>query len=57
LAAVLRAWWWRLRRHRNSYKVVDIIIEGESMVLTLQDAIGSLIYLPSGNLDDLLEGV
>ena len=45
---------WRVRGDAGTYKVVDIIIEGASMVITQRDEFASVIRRSGGNLDGLL---
>ena len=45
---------WRIRRTDQGYKVVDIIIEGISMVITQRDEFASVIRRSGGNLEGLL---
>ncbi len=45
---------WRVRGDAGTYKVVDIIIEGASMVITQRDEFASVIRRSGGNLQGLL---
>lgn len=45
---------WRVRGEAGNYKVVDIIIEGVSMVITQRDEFASVIRRSGGKLDGLL---
>ena len=45
---------WRVRGVAGNYKVVDIIIEGASMLVTQRDEFASVIRRSGGNLDGLL---
>ena len=45
---------WRVRGDSGTYKVVDIIIEGASMVITQRDEFASVIRRSGGNLEGLL---
>ncbi len=45
---------WRVRGDAGAYKVVDIIIEGASMVVTQRDEFASVIRRSGGNLEGLL---
>ncbi len=45
---------WRVRGGNGDYKVVDIIIEGASMVITQRDEFASVIRRSGGNLEGLL---
>ncbi len=45
---------WRVRGYDGTYKVVDIIIEGASMVITQRDEFASVIRRSGGNVDGLL---
>lgn len=45
---------WRVRNTDHGYKVVDIIIEGISMVITQRDEFASVIRRSGGNLEGLL---
>ena len=45
---------WRVREKDGGYKVVDIIIEGVSMVITQRDEFSSVIRRSGGKLDTLL---
>lgn len=45
---------WRVRGNEGAYRVVDIIIEGASMVITQRDEFASVIRRSGGKLDGLL---
>lgn len=45
---------WRVRGEDGNYKVVDIIIEGASMVITQRDEFASVIGRSGGKLEGLL---
>lgn len=45
---------WRVRGEENNYRVVDIIIEGASMVITQRDEFASVIGRSGGKLEGLL---
>ncbi len=45
---------WRVREDDGAYKVVDVIIEGASMVVTQRDEFASVIRRSGGNLEGLL---
>ena len=45
---------WRVRGDDGAYKVVDVIIEGASMVVTQRDEFASVIRRSGGNLEGLL---
>ncbi len=45
---------WRVRGDAGNYKVVDIIIEGASMVITQRDEFSSVIRRSGGKLEGLL---
>ena len=45
---------WRVRGDDGTYKVVDVIIEGASMVITQRDEFASVIRRSGGNLEGLL---
>ena len=45
---------WRVRGKAGTYKVVDIIIEGMSMVITQRDEFAAVIRRSGGNLEGLL---
>ena len=45
---------WRVRGNAGTYKVVDIIIEGMSMVITQRDEFAAVIRRSGGNLEGLL---
>lgn len=45
---------WRVRRGEESYKVVDVIVEGISMVITQRDEFSSVIRRSGGNVEGLL---
>ncbi len=46
---------WRLRRRDESYKIVDVVIEGVSMAITQRDAFASVIRRGGGKVESLLE--
>ena len=45
---------WRVRGDDGAYKVVDVIIEGASMMVTQRDEFASVIRRSGGNLEGLL---
>lgn len=45
---------WRIRSGEASYKVVDVIVEGISMVITQRDEFSSVIRRSGGNVEGLL---
>ena len=45
---------WRIRAGDDSYKVVDVIVEGVSMVITQRDEFSSVIRRSGGNVEGLL---
>ncbi len=45
---------WRVRKMDHGYKVVDVIIEGVSMVITQRDEFASVIRRAGGNVEGLL---
>ena len=45
---------WRVRGNGGGYKVIDIIIEGASMVITQRDEFSAVIRRSGGKLDGLL---
>lgn len=45
---------WRVRRGEASYKVVDVIVEGVSMVITQRDEFSSVIRREGGSIEALL---
>ena len=45
---------WRVRVRGEKYKVVDVIVEGISMVITQRDEFASVISRSGGNLEGLL---
>lgn len=46
---------WRLRNRDDAFKVVDIVIEGISMVVTQRADFGSVIQSSGGRVDGLLD--
>ncbi len=45
---------WRVRGDEEAYKVVDVIVEGISMVITQRDEFSSVIRRSGGNIEGLL---
>ncbi len=45
---------WRVRSGESSHKVVDVIVEGISMVITQRDEFSSVIRRSGGNVEGLL---
>lgn len=45
---------WRIRGDTGNYKVVDIIVEGVSLVIIQRDQFGSVIRRTGGNVEGLL---
>ena len=45
---------WRVRRMDHGYKIVDVIIEGVSMIITQRDEFASVIRRSGGNVEGLL---
>ena len=45
---------WRVRRSGANYKVVDVIVEGVSMVITQRDEFSSVIRREGGSIEALL---
>lgn len=45
---------WRVRNGGDRYKVVDVIVEGVSMVITQRDEFSSVIRRSGGNVEGLL---
>ena len=45
---------WRVRRGEAGYKVVDVIVEGVSMVITQRDEFSSVIRREGGSIEALL---
>ncbi len=48
---------WRLRRDGGSFRVVDIVVEGVSMVITQRTEFDSVIRRGDGGIDALLENL
>lgn len=46
---------WRVRGGEANYKVVDVIVEGISMVITQRDEFSSVIRRSGGNVEGLLD--
>jgi len=44
---------WRLRKSGDGYKIIDVIVEGISMVTTQRDEFGAVIQRNGGQLDAL----
>jgi phospholipid transport system substrate-binding protein len=44
---------WRLRKSGDGYKIIDVIVEGISMVTTQRDEFGAVIQRQGGDLDAL----
>ena len=55
--ALLAKVYWRIRNDREDFKVVDIVVEGVSMALTLRQEYGAVINRSQGKVDDLLEAM
>ncbi len=45
---------WRVRETTNSYKIVDVVVEGVSMVITQRDEFASVIRSSGGRFEGLL---
>ena len=45
---------WRLRNKESNFKIIDVIIEGVSMVITQRDEFSSIIQRSGGNIYELL---
>lgn len=45
---------WRVRPNGNGYKIVDVIVEGVSMLITQRDEFASVIRSSGGKLEGLL---
>ncbi len=45
---------WRLRRYADDFKVIDVIVEGVSMLITQRDEFSSVIRKSGGELDGLI---
>jgi phospholipid transport system substrate-binding protein len=48
---------WRLKKEGNGYKIVDVIIEGISMVTTQRDEFSAVIQRNGGQLDGLTKAL
>ena len=46
---------WRVRRSDGDFKIVDVIVEGVSMVVTQRQEFGSVIQNNGGKIDSLLD--
>ncbi len=45
---------WRLRRYADDFKIIDVIVEGVSMLITQRDEFSSVIRKSGGELDGLI---
>jgi|OM-RGC.v1.016287473 ABC-type transport system involved in resistance to organic solvents, auxiliary component len=45
---------WRVRNKEKNFKIIDVIIEGVSMVITQRDEFSSIIQRSGGNISELL---
>jgi phospholipid transport system substrate-binding protein len=45
---------WRIRRYADDFKIIDVIVEGISMLITQRDAFSSVIRNSGGELDGLI---
>jgi phospholipid transport system substrate-binding protein len=45
---------WRVRRNSNEYKIVDVMVEGVSMLITHRDEFGSVIRHKGNGVDGLI---
>lgn len=52
----IRVDWW-IGRHDNTYRIVDIVVEGVSMRVTHRSEFGSVIRNNGGRLDGLLQAL
>ena len=48
---------WRVRRYDNTFKVIDVIVEGVSMAITTRDDYGALIQRAGGRVVALLSSL
>jgi phospholipid transport system substrate-binding protein len=48
---------WRLKKEGSGYKIVDVIIEGISMVTTQRDEFSAVIQRNGGQLDGLTKAL
>jgi len=48
---------WRLRKEGSDYKIVDVIVEGISMVTTQRDEFGAVAQQRGGQLDGLTQAL
>ncbi len=55
--ALLAKVYWRIRKDGENFKVVDIVVEGVSMALTLRQEYGAVIEKSQSKVDGLLEAL
>ncbi len=55
--ALLAKVYWRIRKVGENFKVVDIVVEGVSMALTLRQEYGAVIEKSQSKVDGLLEAL
>ncbi len=48
---------WRIRKDRENFRVVDIVVEGVSMALTLRQEYGAVIERSKGKIDGLIKAL
>lgn len=45
---------WRVRKREDNYKILDVIIEGVSMIITQRDEFSAIVQRSDGNIDGLI---
>ena len=48
---------WRVRRSKNTYRVIDVVVEGVSMSLTQRDEFAAVIRRNGGKIEGLLSAL
>ena len=48
---------WRVRKNENTYRVIDVVVEGVSMSVTQRDEFAAVIRRNGGNIDGLLSAL
>ena len=48
---------WRVRRHENTYRVIDVVVEGVSMSVTQRDEFAAVIRRNGGKIEGLLSAL
>ena len=48
---------WRVRRSENTYRVIDVVVEGVSMSVTQRDEFAAVIRRNGGKIEGLLSAL